>query len=89
MPWVRALDIGFGENEGPTQKRDSVISLSVVVMNYPDNSQPSAGGLQVSDVYLQPYVARMLLLVKPLQQEAQLAQASPLDFAACNIQPGD
>ena len=91
MPWVRALDIGFGENEGPTQKRDSVISLSVVVMNYPDNSQPSGGvgEVEVSDVYLKPYVARILLLVKPLQQEAQLAQASPLDFAACNIQPGD
>lgn len=85
---ARALDIGFGENESPTQKRDSVIPLSVVVMNYPGKSQPS-GGVEVSDVYLKPSVARILLLVKPLQQEAQLAQAPPLDFAACNIQPGD
>lgn len=46
----RALDIGFGENEGPTQKRDSVISLSVVVMNYPGKSQPS-GGVEVG-VYI-------------------------------------
>ncbi|RMC16313.1 hypothetical protein DUI87_08529 [Hirundo rustica rustica] len=55
---------------------------------YPYNSQPS-GGVEISDVYLKQYVARILSLVKSLRQEAQLAETLPLDFAVHNIQPGD
>lgn len=49
----------------------------------------AAGEVETRDVYLKLQVARILSLMKSLQQEAKLAQTMLLDFAVCKMQPGD
>lgn len=88
MPWVVLWTLALVRMRAQPRRE---IQLSPIQSSFAITlvSLSLVRGGEASDVYLKPSVARILLLVKPLQQEAQLAQAPPLDFAACNIQPGD
>ncbi|TRZ08488.1 hypothetical protein HGM15179_018620 [Zosterops borbonicus] len=89
MPWVRFLPLALARIRtrpmGDIQLSPFELMFGIP---YPYNSHPS-GEVEISDVYLKQYVARILSVVKSVRQEAQLAQTLPLDFVVHNIQPGD
>lgn len=87
MPWVQLLPLARIRARPRGDIKLSPFELMFRIP-YCYNFQPS-GGVQISDLCLKQYVARILSLVKSLWQKAQLAQTLPLDFAVHNIQPGD
>lgn len=86
MPWIWLLPLALARIRARLM-RDIQLSPSELMFGipYPCNSQPS-GGLEINDVYLKQYVARILPLVKSFRREAQLAQTLPLDFC-CSQHP--
>ncbi|RMC21165.1 hypothetical protein DUI87_02023 [Hirundo rustica rustica] len=89
MPWVQLMPLALAKIRARPRGDIQLSPFELMFgIPYPYNSQPS-GGVEISDVYLKQYVARILSLVKSLRQEAQLEQTLPMDFAVHNIQPGD
>lgn len=89
MPWIQLLPLALVQIQLRLRERIQLSPFELMFgPPYPVNSQ-SSREVETSDVYVKQYTARTLSLVKSLQQEAQLAQNTSLDFAVHNIQPGD